>query len=116
MIPDLSMRQLLSVWHELQAARQGSNGYGGHTAEIYAFRLTQLSPTALLASGESELGRQAREKMAQLAVDNLIAVLRLFQEFYPDTVVWVDDVRFTGNNIAPNDHRFHVLIRPKSDL
>ena len=41
---DLTVGDALGVWHELELALAGKNGYGGDVAEICAYRLV---PTEL---------------------------------------------------------------------
>lgn len=41
---NVSMIQALSVWSELEQAYYGDNGFGGDTAEIYAYRLARQTP------------------------------------------------------------------------
>ena len=50
MMSHMSIPQALDVWHDLELARRGEHGFGGHTAEIYAYRLAAESPAL---AGES---------------------------------------------------------------
>ena len=42
---NISMKQLLDVWVELEDAYNGVNGYGGDTTETYAYLVMPFSPT-----------------------------------------------------------------------
>lgn len=41
----VSTHQLMQIWGELVEACHGVHGFGGHVAEIYAYRLTPYTPT-----------------------------------------------------------------------
>lgn len=45
---NLSMKQALDVWSELETALHGTNGYGGDVAEIYVYRYSSNCPSLLL--------------------------------------------------------------------
>ena len=83
MIFDTPISGLLDLWGALVEAYHGVHGYGGDTAEVYAYTLQPRSPQAELAPAGSDLYRTAiagREVIAQGALD---AILHRFQERYP---------------------------------
>ena len=41
---DVTLPMALAIWDELRDAEAGINRYGGHVAEIYAFRLSSSHP------------------------------------------------------------------------
>lgn len=42
----LSMLQALGIWDDLLEAYHGVNRYGGDTAEIYGYRLSERCPSS----------------------------------------------------------------------
>ena len=106
----LSIDQILELWVELEDARIGANGYGGDTAEIYAYRLLPCSPTLSLTG---ETGDAARREAARQAALNLIEVLRLF-EARRDVNIYIDGARFgPWLVLEPLVHRVHVRVERK---
>lgn len=114
MIPSMSMRQALNVWEELVDAYHGRNGYGSDTAEIYAYRLLERSPSAeASASFATELHRKAIEEQASEAAFNLACLLHHFRETHNGVRIAVEGVPFTGvrsTPLDPFDHRVHVKV------
>ncbi len=74
---NISIAQALDVWSDLEQAHLGKNGFGGHTAEIYAYRLKPHNPTALV-KGESfsDFNREWQED----ATASFVALLLLFED------------------------------------
>jgi len=72
---NISIAQALGFWSELWKAYYGENGYGGNTAEIYAYTLMPHSPT-LEKDGFEEIKREAGLQAAK----SLHALLVKFQE------------------------------------
>ena len=110
---DLTMRQALSVWSDLESAYYGQNGYGGNTAEIYAYRLQQRDPTAELGLREkvpSTFTEAATQKQAMQAADNLIELISIFLEDTTDCEITIDGKawRFALNGGLV--HRCHVKV------
>jgi hypothetical protein len=101
-----STAQVLDVWMDLEDALRGENGFGGNTAEIYSYRLTEHRPS-LTASGA--IGDEARSEAAAIASKNLKAILEHFTE-YRHASIWVDGVQLKKWGCAPNDHRWHVRV------
>ncbi len=68
---NISITQALAIWSELWRAYHGENGYGGDTAEIYAFTLMPHTPT-LEAPGfketKQEVGLQTAKSLYTLLV------------------------------------------------
>jgi hypothetical protein len=77
---NISITQALGVWSELEQAYYGDNGYGGDTAEIYAYRLQSYNPSASLMPQESEFGFQAKQEQAELAGKSLYSLIKKFCE------------------------------------
>ena len=51
--------QLVSIWAELEAAMRGEHHYGGHTMELYAYRLTERNP--FIESGNTRLANPDKQ-------------------------------------------------------
>ncbi len=59
---NISMNQALSVWSDLWQAYYGKHGYGGDTAEIYAYRLMPYMP------GIERIDDRKREAFRRVAI------------------------------------------------
>jgi len=101
-----STAQAIEVWMELEDALREENGFGGNTAEIYAYRLMEHRPSLAVTSS---MGHEARAEAAALASKNLKTILMFFAECRRASV-WIDDVPLKKWNCAPNDHRWHVRV------
>lgn len=107
---DLTTRQLIDLWCQLEDCYHGRNGYGGDTAEIYSYSLQPYSPAAHLTSpGERNgIAGEAQLKAAQIAGHNLQAVCALFEEKRDCTVI-----TGMGESIEmgePFEHRVHITV------
>ena len=85
----LSVQQDISIMADLIEAYHGVNNYGGHTAEIYAYRLRTECPTANRAREsdpkkveQSGLMRQSLVESMQEAGANLYFCIAKLQERY----------------------------------
>lgn len=105
---DISIRQACGIWGELMNCYYGRNGFGTHTAEIYAYRLMPFDPR-LLTKKEKDLQDILRAAKA------LVDLMDMFCEEY-DTEFKVE---VSGNDLkdrhlwliqhgAGFDHRVHV--------
>jgi len=107
---DITMRQALGVWSELESAYNGTNGYGGNTAEIYAYRLQQRDPTAELQN-HNNLSEAARKEQAGKAADNLKELIAFFLETHDDCTLTIDGEHWQEAFRDGFYHRCHVRIR-----
>lgn len=112
----LSPLVLLSLWSELEQCYYGDNGYGGHTAEIYAYRLMQHSPL-LDAMWQSSAVREAHAEAEQNARNALVELCRLFEkqrdvEIYIDG--WANVAEWAQNTHF--DHHAHVRVVRKREV
>jgi len=73
---NLSMMQALSIWGELVEARLGENGFGGHTAEIYIYR---LMPYVSAWPKGSSLEEEHKVDACRQANRSLIALIERFE-------------------------------------
>lgn len=101
--------ELMRVWGELVEAYHGVNGYGGDTAEVYAYRLMGRNPAAEASSTGYRSGGAVRkqERVARLAFAQLCTAFELeygcevrIDDHKPED--WVMVTRF--------DHRAHVKV------
>ncbi len=124
----MSTKQTLDVWHELELALQGKNGFGGDTAEIYAYRLTPSNPSLegngiynALENPRSYSHEEAIEYVNQTRRD-LCDLCRYFEKTTESSVQMVLS-RFPLNTISldaweasGNDmlfvHRVHLQVTP----
>lgn len=73
-LTNVSLKQFLDVWVELEKALHGENSFGGDTAEIYAYRLmphspsfAHANPTGMVLETKQEIQREAAEALAAIA-------------------------------------------------
>lgn len=109
MVMDLTIRQALDVWSDLEAAYYGKNKFGGNVAEIYAYRLQQRYPSA--ESGFGIFLQEAQKEQARLAGRNLLALLALFKKAHSCKISI--DARRAEIRRDGLWHRCHVKIVPK---
>lgn len=109
---ELTMKQALGVWSELESAFFGKNGFGGHTAEIYAYRLQPLNPIAVFANPESKTAKLAKLDQAVIAGQNLAVLLGEFRAVH-DCKIEIEDFSRWRNIRGGFSHRCHVTITPK---
>lgn len=116
-IPNLPPIELLSLWSELDEALAGKNGFGGDTAELYAYRFGRENPRVSgvlrdLAHDVAvhEHGIEAAEKLFDLL--KLFESLREARCFVGAT--HVGPGRRVGDWLAkePFVHRAHVRVKP----
>lgn len=81
---NLSINQLLDVWNELVRAYYGENGFGGDTAEIYAYQLMPCSPLAERGDADAQAHRGA---MAGQSLRNIL--LKFSEDF--NCSVYIND-------------------------
>lgn len=106
----LSPLGLLGLWDDLLTARYGDNGFGGDTAEIYAYRCASpgAATTLMTVPGDAAMLHDAAIEAAQ----GLHAIIALFIERHRVTVE-VDGRPF-GPWVAsrPFNYRAHVSVTP----
>ena len=120
----MSIPQALDIWHDLELARRGEHGFGGNTAEIYAYRISAENP---LLSGESIykalnnpdswLHADAVEQGQQTKRD-LCAICSYFEKRTESSVrvVFSNDQTITLAEWLASDalliHRVHIRVEP----
>lgn len=116
MVNDALTTDALGVWHELELALAGRNGFGGDVAEIYAYRLVPGGASALAAV----VGNPAVTENARLAGKNMTALLRRFAELHEGVVVSIEEregfrVLDPAEEFPPFDWRVHLQVEaPKT--
>ena len=104
---DPSMDDAIGVWHDLERAIAGKNGFGGDVAEIYAYRLLPRDASSAPASiGEAE---------AHLAGRNMTRLLRRFSELHHAHFALEEREGFRTIDLGtedfpPFDWRVHVRV------
>ena len=114
-ILNIPLGEVLNLWKDFTEAYHGVHGYGGHVAEIYAYRLCRDDPTRRL-DGKCVM----KEKSNQEAYDDAkLALIVLLQLFAKNMQAFI---MVNGKTLAkwhegnePFDHRVHVEILPKGD-
>jgi len=98
---NLGMRDALYLWSDLEQAYYGDNSYGGHTAELYAYRFGEQSPI-----------RWYTEE--RLAASRALYLLLLEFQKYRKCTIKVNNVEF-GDWLLKERfaHRVHVEIIPQ---
>jgi hypothetical protein len=125
---DLPADQALGVWHDLECALAGKNGYGGDVAEIYAYLLVsdgfrRLTDPAFISGATEEQARLNEAEVARIAARNLTLILRQFVELHEGVEIKIKDSPRTFRTIDPRtedfppfSHRVHVLVSENTRL
>ncbi len=114
---NISMNQALSIWSELWRAYYGKNGFGGDTAEIYAYRLMPYEPVVASDNPqfrETQLFKEHSNVAIVKATSSLYALLTKFQ-IDADCQITIDDKEideWVKTEIF--DHRCHVRVIHKA--
>ena len=104
---DLRLTEAMSLWAELVEAYHGVNGFGGDTAELYAYRFGHYAPG-------HDVGFMA-ERYARRTAETLGALLDRFVDAY-DVGILIDGVDYLRGTTPPAfDHRVHVMVVPRAD-
>lgn len=114
-ILNIPLGELLKLWGELIEAYHGVNGYGGDTAELYAYRFRRDDPAARLdkVDGEKCQLRKDAEHAAEIdARKALYGLLWLFEHTVTNAKVRIDGkMLYQWQQIAEKfDHRVHVKV------
>lgn len=100
-----SIHQAVVLWDELRNAMEGKHGFGGDTAEIYAYTIMPNSP-----------GPKKYSEDIMRAAISLVGIIDMFRERYPDTKVLINGIGYHtwlkkyGHGY---DHRVRVQIKNK---
>ena len=114
---NVSQAQLIDIWCDLEDAYNGCNGFGGDTAEIYAYKLYETNPLAMqyaYSPKKNSLMEQAFREVTFKAAESFFHLLKLFI-VKRDCRIVIDKRKF-GKWLAkePLIHRVHVkIIRKK---
>lgn len=108
--------ELAKLWGELVEAYHGCNGFGGDTAELYAFRFQRFNPVVHTdAMKDGDTRREASWRHYLDAAKSLHSLVSIFCEEF-DCIAridgltkdsWLDEVQY-GDGVF--DHRVHVRI------
>ncbi len=102
---EIGPMELMDLWAKLVEAYHGVNGYGGHTAELYAYRFVAWSPI------------KPKNNEWKKAAGRLVELLYLFKsKFGPEIGVSIDGCTiadweyYMQIDYIQFDHRVHVKI------
>ena len=108
------LHEMFRIWAELEEAKRGENGFGGDTAEIYAYRLvTDLASPGTHWDSRSDLASTAAQRLNDLCQE--------FVERYPEYEVAIElhspreftAMDFDKVNVPAFSHRIHLQVRAK---
>lgn len=109
-----TIRQAVGVWDELVNAYHGRNGYGGQTAEIYSYRLEEYSPSIHRCAGQiPDFLLEDAIKIATEAAQNLLELIKLFQESYDCDVFIYEETLAKWEEKLSRYSRYHVKVMRK---
>jgi hypothetical protein len=110
------MNQALSIWSELWQAYYGKNGYGGDTAEIYAYRVMPYEPVVAGANmkdfRETETFKRSSRAAYAKATNSLVNLLIKFESADCHLEVNGKSIREWAEK-EYFDHRCHVKVNHK---
>ena len=110
---NISMNQALGVWSELWQAFYGENGYGGDTAEVYAYTLMPHIPALAKETtddAKSSIFKEIQEETALSAAKSLYALLSKFSKDNECKIEIEGDELGEWLLKTPFRHRWHVKI------
>ncbi len=117
-LPDIRPSEFVALWCELDDAYYGKNGYGGDTAELYAYRFEVYCPTRHGVAGRAGTASPTdwMEAFAKNA-SRLLDLLTLFASVR-DCFVLIGERKIGKWVLAMQfDHRVHVRVqRKRSDV
>ncbi len=100
--------ELLRIWSELEQAYHNEHGYGGDTAEIYAYRLQRRNP--IRENARDEYREKAEEEAGAEAADVLYDICALFAA-ERECEIEIDGYALSAW-MGPLVHRAHVRVIP----
>lgn len=111
---NLSQKQLVSVWSDLEQAYFKKNRFGGNTAEIYAYRFHGHSPTLAAPCAESGFLYDLQVEQYRECAKTFVAVLEWFAK-ERNCKIFIDDLTLSAWKRKNKEfvHRAHVRIEPK---
>ena len=111
---NVSITQVLSIWTELEEARHGTNGFGSHTAEIYAYRVMPYRPGYNINCENDEISDSSTTQRE--AARSIVALCKLFIETHERNTLTIDGLA-PDEWLKQNDqflHRCHIEVSKKS--
>jgi hypothetical protein len=118
---DVPAANAIGVWHDLERALAGKNGYGGDTAEIYAYRIVaqhlrdRADPTFITGASDAE-GEAAKAELGRVAGANMTHLLRHFLDLHEDALISIEDrdgfrpLDLDVEECPPFDWRIHLRV------
>lgn len=110
---NLSIRQALDIWSDLEQAYHGTHGFGSDTAEIYIYRLMPFCPIAAINLTQPEVMQGLANEYYARANVSLYNILYHFSDRREADIEvegralgeWIRTGGFT--------HRVHVRVMPR---
>ena len=106
---NISIQQLISLWVNLEDAYNGVNGYGGDTAEIYAYTVQSRSPG--YKPGGDGIFAEDNKELELNASRSLYEVLKLFK-LKRDCKIYIEE-RLLGKWLLKERFQLRVHVRIK---
>jgi len=114
-----SAESAVGVWFDLERALEGTNGYGGNVAEIYAYRLLPEPSTLAISAGDPLL----QERAAGLAARNLTWLVRHFVGLHEGVEIGIENgprefrrIDLRSEEFPPFLHRMHIQVSKASRI
>lgn len=115
---NITIRQALKVWSELEACYYDQNHYGGTTAEIYLYQIAPQSPSyiAWVGSGRKEDGLFVPDHLEyeKSAGKTLYSIIKLFEE-EKDCHIKIDKLNPSVLLEEGFAHRVHLTVHRKKE-
>ena len=105
------MKQAMLIYGELVGCYHNRNGYGGRTAEIYAYRLSPMTTMATAAMSQTNptgMYFDALKEFSEENAKNLNEICQLFLKNF-DATITVDEKPIV-DGIDPFSYRVHVKV------
>jgi hypothetical protein len=102
---NLSINQALTFWDELVSAYHGDNPYGDNVAEIYLHSMLEHCNTFAHNPKSTFVENEIKQ-----AKENMIALIRRFEQRYNAVVIEDYGFRDFGPVTLNGVHRFHLKV------
>lgn len=105
--------EMMKLWGELVECYYDVNGYGGNTAEIYAYRLMPYSPSVHNGAPMTDLKEQRSQELNAVAAGALASLCEEFEQQY-ECQIEIDGRSITSWYMSYRDsfdHRVHVEVK-----
>jgi hypothetical protein len=113
----MTLDQALDLWCDFEDALHGRSGFGGHVAEIYAYRCGPTHPSANVNDPPLSYGWGTAREDGEKAAAGLTLLAMVF-ESKRSAIVEVETAEgfqriSVGSPVKPFSHRVNVRVRLK---